>query len=305
MSLRSHATQRTVFVFVICAVLFLVLRLRWVGHLLTWDEAYNLCTVRTFVSGGEDFASDWFWRHPPLFCLLMMLVSPLSPGFAERVEILAIFVGLANLALLFVLNRQAFDTTTALWSVFLLSILPGSMFFDVWVKRDHLATTFGLIALILLFRKHSLYAGVSLGLALLCKESAAFFVIAALVLWGLGATGRRKISDCIALVAFTFLSCSWWYLVVKSKLHPMDTSQAAPFLHVLFAGVKEHLQFAGGEQSIWVMPWYDYFSKLPFLIGIPGLLLAGVGIVAILKTGRAQHPARVHPEESFSPRRRL
>ena len=31
-------------------VIFLLLRLRWIGHLLVWDEAMNLCTVRSLAA---------------------------------------------------------------------------------------------------------------------------------------------------------------------------------------------------------------------------------------------------------------
>jgi hypothetical protein len=64
-------------------LLHVLLRLPHIGHLLTWDEAMNLLSVRALVAGGHDFYSLWFWRHPPTYAMLMSLLRPLADGFAE------------------------------------------------------------------------------------------------------------------------------------------------------------------------------------------------------------------------------
>ncbi|HIL71898.1 MAG TPA: hypothetical protein EYG38_18860, partial [Verrucomicrobia bacterium] len=49
----------------LCLVLFVALRSEFIGHLLVWDEAMNLCTVQSFATQGSDDFSNWFWTHPP------------------------------------------------------------------------------------------------------------------------------------------------------------------------------------------------------------------------------------------------
>ena len=102
--IKSNKLELVAFLW--CAAVFFVLRARFISHLLAWDEAMNLCSVRSFYAGGTDEFSGWFWRHPPLYTLLMTLCAPLKSGFAERVEFMTIGIGLVNLALLFLLNRN-------------------------------------------------------------------------------------------------------------------------------------------------------------------------------------------------------
>jgi len=66
----------TLVVMFLCILVFAALRIRWLGHLLVWDEAMSLCTIRSLLSHGTDDFSNWFWRHPPLFSLLTALLQP-------------------------------------------------------------------------------------------------------------------------------------------------------------------------------------------------------------------------------------
>ncbi|MCK5849976.1 MAG: hypothetical protein KAH23_03600, partial [Kiritimatiellae bacterium] len=119
----------------VCLLIFVALRARWIGHLLTWDEAMNLCAVRALATYSHDHFSNWFWRHPPLFPMLMLLLHPLKQGFAERTEIMCIVIGIINLSMLYLLNKKIYGKLAALLSSFFLAIMPGSVFFDVWIKR--------------------------------------------------------------------------------------------------------------------------------------------------------------------------
>src|ERR1051325_2963756 len=163
----------------LAAALFFALRCRWVGHLIVWDEAMTLCTVRAFAARAHDPFSDWFWRHPPFYTLWLLFLQPLKMGFAERAEFLSICFGAINQLMMFFLNRRIFGINVAVWAALLLAVMPGAIFFDVWIKQDQPVASFGLLALIFLHARLPLYAGVALGLALLCKETAIFYVIAA------------------------------------------------------------------------------------------------------------------------------
>jgi len=238
--------------------LFVLLRARWVGHLLTWDEAMNLCTLRAFVTQSHDSFANWFWRHPPLFCLCMALCRPLVEGFAERVEWLAIVLGLVNAVLLFSLNRRLFDQATAAWSVFCLAVQPTAMFYGVWVKRDHLVATFGLLALLLASRRRLAFAGFALGLAFLSKETAVFYAVplVAQMLWS-----RRHWRDWAVLFGPVILCAAWWYMQFSTS---------------------DHVAFAAGRHTGWVNGAFFYLANLRYDLGYVALAAALCGAVALV-----------------------
>jgi len=264
------------------AALFLFLRLRWVGHLLVWDEAMNLCAVRSFRAGAVDTFANWFWRHPPCFCLLMLLLEPLRRGFAERVELLTVFIGLLNLGVLYALNRRIFNRGVALWTAFFLAVLPGSIFFDVWIKRDPPAVTFGLLALLLVRSRRTLYAGLCLAVALLFKETAVFYVVASLAMVGVTFRGRAARQHALALLGTAVAGSSWWYLVLKNVAADTTHSAGTQWWDVVLRGVADHIQFARVTWSGWVHPWHYYVGMFPLQLGPAGLALALAGLAVLL-----------------------
>ena len=252
-----------------CVGIFLALRCRWLGHLLVWDEAMALCTTRAFHAGADDPFAAWFWRHPPLHSLLLLGLRPLQEGFAERAEFLSIIVGVVNQVLLFFLNRRVFGNAVGLWSAFLIALLPGSAFFGVWIKQDHLVMTFGLLALISLLSQRTWISGVCLGLALLTKGTAAFYCLAAFALWLGGAGGRRTAKDFFLLTGFSALTCGWWYLGVLPRVH--------------VPGGGDVFQFALNSQALWQSEWSFYFTQLPVLLGWAGVGLTVLGCVLAVR----------------------
>jgi len=272
-----------------CLALFAALRLRWIGHLLVWDEAMTLCTVRAFKAGAHDAFADWFWRHPPIHSLLLLLLAPFRAGFAERAETLSVFIAAINQLLLFALNRRLFGTTVALWSAFFLAILPGAVLFDVWIKADHLVATFGLLAIWFLLSRRSLPAGTCLGVALLCKETAVFYALAVGLLWLCGACGRRTRRDFLALTIVPALTCGWWYLIVLplvSALGPdaRAITWAAYWQSLLHGLTSEHLRFAVGTETGFQHRWFFYGARLLGQLGWLGLAFAIGGLALIVRS---------------------
>lgn len=267
---RNPAPQRPMLEarwLLVCIFIFLVLRLRWVGHLLSWDEAMNLCTVRSLAAQAGDVFSNWFWRHPPLYSLLTLLLSPLQRGFAERVQLLNLCIGVINLLLLYALVRRVSGTRAALWTAFVISVAPGCVFFDVWVKRDHVVVSFALAAFLFLFAHRSLYAGLCLGLSLLAKETAVFYLAAAVLMWGMGAAGRRRWEDVAALVGVPMLVSGWWFFLAGGGAGPGTSSpgilERGPSWRGLLSGAAEHLRFAAGSDADWTRPFTYYLTQLP------------------------------------------
>jgi 4-amino-4-deoxy-L-arabinose transferase-like glycosyltransferase len=256
-------------IFAICLVIYLALRLPGVGHLVNYDEAMNLCSVRSFAANGSDYYSRWFWHHPPMLGMLMLLAKPLSPHFAERTELLLIAVGCLNLLALFLLNRETLGTGPALWSVFLFAVMPSSIFFDLWIKQDALVVLFGLLSLYFFLRQKTLVSGVFLGFGFLAKETAMFYAIAIAMLWWLQGPARR-FRNLLAVAAVSIAVSAWWYQEFS-------------------VSIKYFIQFAldsgnlKTDASVWAKPWYYFLAKMPIDFGILGILLAIAGVIALIR----------------------
>lgn len=252
--------------------LYVLLRLPFVGHLLIWDEAMNLCTVRALASAGQDYYSGWFWRHPPALGISFLLARPLEPGFAERAELLVILVGAVSAFVLFLLAKTTWGRGPAIWAVFFYAVIPGAVFHDVWLKQDVFATLFGLLALLAFVRKRMPVAGVLLGLAFLGKETALFYAMAIGVMWLAGAHGRRWRD--ILLVAFlAALASGWWYLGFTTAMR-------------YFLAFVTGLPLAKTDIDVWVRPWHYYLGLLPLDLGWGGVALCLLGLLALFGLGR-------------------
>lgn len=264
-----------------CVALFIVLRARWVGHLLVWDEAMALCTARSFIAGADDPFAAWFWRHPPLHSVLLLALQPLKTGFAERAEIISIVIAVINQLLLFRLNRRVFGTVTGLWSAFIIALLPASVFYDVWIKQDHPVVTFGLLALLALQSRRYFLSGLCLGLALLSKATGVFYCLGVFLLWLAGASGTRKVKDIAVLIGTSAITCGWWYLIVVPRAR--------------VPGSTDVFKFAASGDALWQSDGFFYFARLPIDVGWVALALAVVGTVFIIWQGLRENAFRLWP----------
>jgi 4-amino-4-deoxy-L-arabinose transferase-like glycosyltransferase len=262
-------------------ILYVILRLPWVGHLLTWDEAMNLCAIRAFTAGGHDCYSSWFWHHPPLFSALLLLVKPLHAGFAERAELLQLVVGVLHCLVLFSLCRSTLGFACALWAVFFFAVMPAAVFFDLWLKQDTLASLFGMLALTAFLRDRQALSGALLGFALLAKEMAAFYAMGIGALWFFRPRESRKIRDIAAVAVIAALVASWWYLGFSSSIE----------YFIAFA-----FNSSGGKDVwVWERPWHYFLGKLHVDLGLLGVVLCIAGVLAIRLTPREKRPAALWP----------
>jgi hypothetical protein len=226
----------------------------------------NLLTLRTFVSGGQDAYGFWFWRHPPLYHVLLLLARPLSPGLDLRAEWVSILSGAAGLAALYLLNARFLGRWVAAASCILLALMPGANFYDVWIKQDVLVIPLGLAAVWFFLRERPLPAGVCLGVAFLAKEMAIFYAGALCLLWLAAERERRAARDLVIVVGLALALAGWWYaLFSASVVHFLSFATGLP----------------GAAVENWSKPWTYYFAKLPRDLGWPGLVLAAAGVVAL------------------------
>ena len=256
-------------------VLFLALRLPWIGHLLTWDEAMNICSVRAFAAHGHDFYSSWFWRRPPLYSLLLMMLFPQREGFILRAQAFSIAVSTITFFMLFAVNRRVLGVAAALWSVFFLAVMPGAVFFDVWLKQDSLVGIFGLLALLLFLKRRYLYSGLALVFGFLSKELTLFYAIAIGILWVLQPRERRSLGGILLLYLIAAAGAAWWYIIFSNSVK----------LVMIFM-----LNAQGTETSVWIQPWYYFFAKMPADVGWLGMGLCLAGLFAFLRESRAGDP---------------
>ena len=278
------------FFLAMCLVIYLALRLPWVGHLLTYDEAMNLCSVRAFAANGYDYYSHWFWHHPPMLGVLMLRVQPFLPQFAERTELLLVVVGCLNLLALFLLNRETLGTGPALWSSFLFAVMPSSIFFDLWIKQDSLVVLFGLLSLYFFVRQKTIVSGVLLGFGFLSKETAMFYAFAIALLWLLQGPARR-FRNLLAVAVVSALVSAWWYVEFSVSIQ----------YFIKFALDSGNLKT---DALIWAKPWYYFLAKMPVDFGIPGIGFAITGVVVLIRAAlRARREPRPAEPWGSSPGR--
>ena len=255
------------FLFLACLALFVGLRLPWIGHLLTNDEASNLCGIRAFAGQGFDYWSNWFWHHPPMFSTLLLLLHPLKAGFAERAEALMLLVSALNLVLLFVLTRSTFGWGPALWTSFCYAVMPVARCYDLWLKQDSLTVLFGLLAILAFQKKRHPYCGLMLGLAFLSKEVAMFYAAGIAILWFLQAPRDRRVVDLLTVAIISILVSAWWYLFFSISIK-----------YFLAFAVDSSTRWT--DVDIWAQPWSFFLEKLPVDLGWVGVFLCLAGLIA-------------------------
>lgn len=274
-------TRREV-VMVLALILFIALRLNWIGHLLTWDEAATLLSVRSFAARGVDYYAGWFWRRPPFYNLLLTLLFPLSPGLHVRAQLLSLCIAVMGGLVLWGLNRHVFGKSVALWAMFFLAVMPGAVFYDTWIKQDGMAALFGLLALWLFVRGRPLQSGLCLGAGFLTKELTAFYAAPILVVWWIGRRARSW-KDLAATYITAAAMAGWWYVLFSNSVK----------------AVWRFLTDSGNlETQAWTRPWYYFFEQLSVDLEGWGILLAIYGCVALWWRTRSEAPSNVEGENS-------
>ena len=249
-------------------LLYIAVRLPWIGHLITWDEAMNLLTVRSLVTHGQDYYSSWFWRHPPLAPVLMMLAKPLQAGFAERSELLMLGIGVLNLLVLFAVTRQTVGLLPALWAAFFYAVMPAARFYDLWLKPDSPVVLFGVLSILFYLRGRPLISGVFMGLAFLSKEMAVFYAGGLCLLWLIGGERKQKGRELLLVAVVTVAVSAWWFFGFSTTMK-------------YFVAFVTDSSTQETDVWQWARPWHYFLSRLPVDLGWTGVLLCLAGMITL------------------------
>lgn len=277
------------------AALFLAMRVPHVGHLLTYDEAWNEQAVRSLVSGEHNVFRHNLSRHPPLYMLLGSVAVRGAGDPAARLEWLSLLLNLGCLVALFLVVRDVWGENAACWAAFAYALLPAAAFYDTWIKRDCVASLAGLLALLAWNRRRTGLCGLAMGLAFLGKETAVFYAQSLFWLALLPRPRKDQLRRLAVVAALTAAVAGWWYIVVwETGKHFLgffagrsteSTRFAEPALYYL-TNVPRHLGWGGTALAILgcavavaeaCRAWKERSSALlPLLLLIPALTVLTV-----------------------------
>ena len=248
--------------FVFVSIIFICLRLKTLNHLLMWDEARNIISLRAFLSNNA--ADPFYWNyffHPPLYMTFAGLLSPFKAGLDIRLELLSLLFSYLILLIIYLLSAKIAGWRYAFFSGLFLSLMPVSIAYDTWIRRDGLASALGYLAIFLLLKKRFFWCAVALSFSLLAKESALFFILAVIPI--LFALREREIIKKAAIIYGTvFILTSWWYLCFSSM---------PKFLFDIYLSITKNA-------AVWANSPLYYFKKLLPDMGIPMLALFIIGM---------------------------
>ncbi len=248
--------------FLIVSVLFILLRLKTLNHLLMWDEAWNILSLRAFLSNAK--ADPFYWGyffHPPLYMTFAKFLAPFQAGFDVRLEALSLLFSYAALLGAYLLSARIGGWRYAFLSGLLLSLMPASIGYDTWIKRDGLASALCYLSVLLLLKRRFFWCAVTLSFALLSKESAIFFILA---VWPILYVLKEKdtIKKILAMGATIFVMTSWWYIFFSSLTNTVFKIYFKP----------------SDYYALWISPPSYYLRKLLPDMGIAALFFFIIGI---------------------------
>jgi len=266
---------------VIVSLIFVALRLKTLNHLLMYDEARNIISLRAFFSNNS--ANPFYWNyffHPPLYVTFAGVLAPFKAGFDVRMESLSLLFAYLTLMIVYVMSARLGGRKYAFLSGLFLSLMPASIAYDSWIKRDGLASALGYLAILLLLRRKFLWCAVALSFSMLAKESAVFFIMAATVL--LFVLREDGIQKKLAIIYGTiFVLTSWWYVFFSSM---------PKFIFDIYFSVDK---FA----PVWANSPLYYCGKLLPDMGLPILIffITGVGYLIHLIFQEKQYKWAIPP----------
>lgn len=248
---------------VLILVLALVLRLKQLGHVLSFDEAWNAVTAGAGAAGKtKDIFFFNFYRHPPIYLSAAILYRKLfssSTGFMQAISIAS---SLGVIATLFFMAKKGIGRAAAVCGAFFLAVAPVANILDTWVKQDSLAILFcALFAYFFLSRRYVL-SGIFFGLGLLTKEIVLFVALGALI-YTIATFSRKKMIGLLEAFVIGAVMSAWWYLAFSNT--------KGDFLKFFFGNSPVNARF--------IQPWHYYLGRLPADMTWSAVIFVIVGVV--------------------------
>jgi 4-amino-4-deoxy-L-arabinose transferase-like glycosyltransferase len=191
-------------------------------------------------------------------------LHPFRSGIAIRLEVLSLFFAYAAFFAMYLVSSKVGGWKCAWLSGLFLSVMPASVGYDTWIKRDGLTSAFGYFSIFMLLKKKYFWCGVLLGLSLLSKENGIFFALASLIIIFL-LKEKRPFKRIAVIFLTAFALSSWWYFFFSEM-----TTHGPVFF------------FTRQEYSLlWANPPIYYFKKLLPDLGTGILFFLIAGIIAL------------------------
>ncbi len=244
------------------SLVFILLRSRTLGHLLMWDEAWNILSLRAFLAHAARDPFYWYYKfHPPLYMFFAELLSPFKDGIDLRLEYLSLGFSFGTFLVTYFLSARIGGWKYAWLAGLVLCMMPLSMGYDTWIKRDSLAMLFGYLALLLILDKRFFWCAAALSFSLLSKESGFFFVLSCVVLVFI--LDKKRIFRALMTLFLTIAVLTGWWYVILSNL-------SGDVIGFFFSR-----EVYG---TTWTKPVFYYLMKLLPDLGPAMLLLAVIGV---------------------------
>ncbi len=188
------------------------------------DEALYATFARLVASGRDPMLSTVVVDKPPLPFYLMAVSMSLFGGTEFAARLPTLFAGVVSIALLVALGRTLYDRRTAALGALALALSPLAILFAITLFTDTLLAAFVLWALLMAARGRWRLAGLAIGLAFACKQTALFLVPLVLAVGAIQLIHHREHGETKRNSVFSVLS------VVNSFLWPALLCAAAVFL---------------------------------------------------------------------------
>ncbi|MBI3177372.1 MAG: glycosyltransferase family 39 protein, partial [Chloroflexi bacterium] len=204
------------------------------------DEALYATFARLIASGRDPMLSTVVVDKPPLPFYLMAAGMSAFGGaeFAARVPTL--FASIVSIALLYALGRTLYDRRTAALGALALALSPLAILFAITLFTDTLLAAFVLWALLMAARGRWRLAGLAVGLAFACKQTALFFVPLVLAVGVIQFIHHREHRG------YGGLYCKNHDLTAKARPRPHQQGRRAQRISLVFLRVLSAFAVQGG-----------------------------------------------------------
>ncbi|NET03451.1 MAG: phospholipid carrier-dependent glycosyltransferase [Symploca sp. SIO2B6] len=262
-----------------------------------WDQADYLTGSLNYWQALQQpqwLSGEWwrdFWQlsskiPPGVYIATAIIQNIFGTGLDQATLVLLLSSGILIVSV-YVLGITLFDSRVGLWAAGLIILLPGLYRYRLEFLLDYpLTAAVSLSFCCLTLWRYlkgwcwALVFGISLGLALMVKQTALLFLLIP-VLWVIGGTIRRrnwvKFAQLMTGLLVSVLVFGPWYRI--------------NWLLILTSGKRATIDsaIAEGEPALNTLEaWIYYWKILPYLISWPLLLVPIVGLLLYWKKQRRQ-----------------